>query len=208
MNILLACLQWALLTSFPAGKQILQAGFSPWLYVVPIALIAFIVYYRKQRPIEISIEEDDAPALKPAVREVVEFNRYAGGHPEINELVYPCLVLFQSGMLQICKYLDANRSEISCVGTIPLESILEIRVEDVFTMKRKMTPESWRISKKHFEGLNHKKGTEVAFTVIEWMKDNEHRSTYLCIEDDFAMEIAVKKRNAVLQKTRHSVQMA
>lgn len=209
MTSLLTCLTWVQLTLIPTPKLFFHAEFSPWLYVIPFAGIAFIIYYRKNRSSTQFIEEEDLPDSQPNFKEVVEFNRYAGGHPEINELVHPCVIQITQGAIQVCKYMDGSRNQVCCVGSIPMDSVTEIRVEDVFTMKRRMTPESWRISRKYFEGLNHKKGNEVAFTVIEWVKDDEHRSTYLCIEDDFAMEIAVKKRNAVLQKTRvQALQMA
>jgi len=179
-----------------------QASFSPWFYVIPVAGIAFIFYYRSQKPVSLLKEDAIVPESKPDCKEVVEFNRYAGGHPEINEVVHPCLIHLQPGIIQICKYLADDKSRVACVGKIPMESVVEIRVEDIFTMKRKMSTESWLISHKYFEGLSNRKGTEVAFIVIEWVMDEEHRFTYLCIEGDFAMEIAVKKRNAVVKKAR------
>jgi hypothetical protein len=97
----------------------------------------------------------------------VAFNRYAGGHPGINEMILPCVIHLQPGFIEICKYINPVQLQISCVGRIPIESSLEIRVEDVFTMKWKMTAETWEISYKYLESLNDRRGTEVAFIAIE-----------------------------------------
>jgi hypothetical protein len=202
MTSLLTCLSWAMLTTIPTILSKFLSSLSPWIYSIPLAVILLIILYWVFRPPNALPVEDEISEPKPESREVVEFNRYAGGHPEINEVIHPCAIHIRSGILQICKYDIHDKGKVCCVGKIPMDSITEIRVEDVFTMKRKMTPESWNSSYKYFEDLNNRKGTEVAFTVIDWIEDKVHRSTYLCIEDDFAMEMAVKKRNAVMKKAR------
>ncbi|NVO20975.1 MAG: hypothetical protein HXX13_14840 [Bacteroidetes bacterium] len=203
MISLLTCLSWALLTSFAANLTNSITSISPWYYLIPASAIGFFFYYRVTRNPKAKKKPDKSPGDSTEFKEIVEFNRYAGGHPAINEVIVPCVVHLTPGMLQICKYADAAMMDVTIVGEIPLKSINSMRVVDVFTMKKKMTSENWNGSNKYFNGLYDRRATEVAFLVIEWLNDSVHQSTYLCIEDAFAMEKAIKKRNAVIYKARH-----
>jgi hypothetical protein len=193
----------ALLIFIPSNALILPYHISIWLYLIPLTGIAILIFRKAKPDLDFSVTTKNI--VEPNSKEVVEFNRYAGGHPEINELILPCIIHLQPGYIEICKYVGSDQVQVSCIGRIPIDDVLEIRVEDVFTMKRKMTREAWEVSHKYVESLNDRRGSEVAFIVIEWKDKEINRFTYLCIEDEAAMETALKKRNAVVKKAKQNV---
>jgi hypothetical protein len=204
MNSLLTLVFGVLLSYTPMIYLFTFTKILPWLIAVPLVGIIVIFFRRSKRTYSPILEETRQTEAKPDCKEVVEFTRYAGGHPDIHEPILPCVVHVKPQIFEICKYINDIKTQVICVGMIPIESIIEIRVEDVFTMKRKITPENWKHSLKYFEDLNDSKGDEIAFIVIEWIRDTEHMFTYFCIVNELAMEIAVKKRNAILKKARQA----
>jgi hypothetical protein len=202
MSSLLTLSVWVILSFSSTIHLLFHLHNIPWIIAILVATIALFLIIWNKRKNSLVIMENKLPESRTDCREVVEFYRYTGGHPDINEAIIPCVVSMKPGSIQICRYANESRTQIACMGIIQTESVVEIRVEDVFTMKRKMTPEQWQVSHKYFDDLNDANGDEIAFIVIEWLLNEEHQFTYLCIRNSFAMEIAVKKRNAIIKKSR------
>lgn len=187
---------------------LVTASLSPWLYTIPFIAIGLIsLYFLRSRQVGPINEADDFPGdERKDLKEVIEFSRYAGGHPKIDQLIRPCLIYYESDTLHICKYLDSNRVNVEKIARIPKESILEIRVEDTFNLMKRMTTERWKEAKGHFTGFEKIRDEDIAFLVIDWQRDIDRQLTYFTIESlGNAMELAVKKRNALVRICKPAV---
>ncbi|MBK7173871.1 MAG: hypothetical protein IPH84_11700 [Bacteroidales bacterium] len=201
MNSSLLLLTSEVLLSFFGSSSNGQFIASGWLWLgilAAFALGSFFYFRPRLKSFSVLTEEQ---SLIPAL-EVIQTTLYAGGHPEISEAIMPCLIYTSGGSIFIGKDASESGNECKALGSIPVTSLLDIRVEDVFTLKRKMTADRWVHSREYLQCLNNKKEEELAFVVIEWEKNNQHFITNLCIEGDRAMENALAKRNALYKKCR------
>lgn len=205
MFYLLTCLSWDRLIFIPASFSLFNINVPSWLWVPAASLISIGIYllWRRSRPSE---DVDSTGSVPRAdTKSVIEFNRYAGGHPDIDIDILPCVVFIEQDFIHLCRYQDAERKQLGSLGKIPMNEIREFRVEDVFTMKRKLSPENWDLTIRHLLDLNQRKGSEVAFVVIEWVFQGKTINTYLCIEGEYAMEWALGKRNLLVKAGRKEV---
>lgn len=205
MFYLLTCLSWDRLIFIPASFSPFNLNLPSWLWVLPASLISvgFYLLWRKTRS-DGNIEPVSS-VPRADTKSVIEFSRYAGGHPEIDIDILPCVVFIEQEYIHLCRYQDSERKQLGSLGKIPMNEIREFRVEDVFTMKRKLSPENWDLTIKHLLDLNQRKGSEVAFVVIEWIFEGKTANTYLCIEGEYAMEWALGKRNLLVKAGRKEV---
>lgn len=197
---------WIPITLFSSAKAIMdQLSFSPWLFLIPIIGIIVTYLLLRLRKDQTEIEEElESSAQGSAFIEALEVTRYAGGHPLLNDLVQPCVLSFESESLHLNKYFDEQRNTVVSLVEIPKDSIVELKIEDSFTMMKKMTSERWQQVSKHFQGLENSRDEDVAFLVIVWQYELTDQCTYFSIESPGnAMEYALRKRNTLLKSMRN-----
>ena len=205
MTTLQLCFTWKPITLFSSVKAIMdQLPFSPWFLIIPIigvGVIYLIFRIRKQKE-EYPIESE-SPEPVPNNMEIIEMERYAGGHPLLNDAIQPCILCIQSSVLHLCSYTGESKGTITSLMEIPVDDIIELRIEDSFTMMKKMTSERWKQVSKHFHGLENRRDEDVAFLVVEWQYELSTQQTYFAIESvGNAMEVALRKRNALMKFMR------
>lgn len=174
---------------------------SGWIWAALILIISLGVYFYLQPKIRDLKVAGIENAPKQGL-DLIQTSLYAGGHPEIKESLQPCYLFTSNGMIHFGKEIVSESSDCVPAGSIPVDTLVDIRVEDVFTMKRKMTPERWLQSKDLLQPLNDRNEEDLAFVVIEWVREGQNYITNLCIVGTLAMEQALAKRNALYKRCR------
>lgn len=174
---------------------------SGWIWAALLIILSIGIFlYLRPRIKDLKVAGSEIPQ-KPGL-DLIQTSLYAGGHPEIRESIQPCYLFTSNGMIHFGSENVAESEDAKPAGSIPLDTLLDIRVEDVFTLKRKMTPERWLQSKDLLQPLNDRNEEDLAFVVIEWAKEGQRYVTNLCVVGTLAMEQALAKRNALYKRCR------
>jgi hypothetical protein len=171
------------------------------MIIVPIAVVIVAYYIRSRKKgihdlpgkqnLDIDKKNDQLSLL---------FNRYAGGHPDIQEVIKPCLIRMDPEEITFGKIL--HHGNIIRTGGIPIESVIDIKVESIFSLSKKLTIEKWKEYFPFVQDLGNLPDDEFAFMVITWERDSEIHRTSLGILGIGAPERALDLCNKAMKLLR------
>lgn len=125
---------------------------------------------------------------------------YAGGHHDFETAVCSCAVVSRENSIQIEIAKEAENT--GYIETIPVDSLIRIKVQDAFTVKNITAPGVWENATDYLFKSGSRKNSEIAFLVIEWKKNEIRNVVFLFIPGDSAMQQAVIKCNELMDLWR------
>jgi len=167
-----------------------------FFYIFLALFVFLIVNTIKNNP----IKEINDRMLKLGINPVglIESGSYAGGHPMIDNNITPCVIYRKDDELIIAY----RRNELYLPdkkGTIPINSIKAILIDDATTIENKVTLGRIFLVGVFALAWTKKKKNELAFLTIEWFNGRFDNSTIFSFEGTNAMQAANTARNKLIR---------
>lgn len=159
-----------------------------------VVLISLLILLLRRRGKEYDTEEDADPLYYLGNQRLMT-SFYAGGHPEIDEMIRPCVIYVSGDSLSIGLINNENENLVRTMGQIPLDEIQGIRVVDSFNFRYKSEKNDLDNSMKFIRQLDFEEIPDLAFVTIEWKAQGQVCRTHFGIISQDAMHYALIIRN-------------
>ena len=132
--------------------------------------------------------------------DLIDTGKYTYGHPDLDKPIEPTYMRVIDGKIEI--YSIKNNTLPYLAGTVPVEKITDITIEDASTIERRVTAARMLMVGVFAFALKKKKKEELSYLVIEWSDGKYKHATMFEFIKRGAMERSNKARNALIRLTK------
>lgn len=157
-------------------------------------IIALLILLLRRRGKEYDTEEDADPLYYLGNQRLMT-SFYAGGHPEIDEMIRPCVIFVSGESLSIGLINKEHENLVRTMGLIPLDDIQGIRVVDSFNFRYRSEKNDLDNSMKFIRQLDFEEIPDLAFVSVEWKSEGQILRTHFGVISQDAMHYALIIRN-------------
>ena len=174
-----------------------NASIAPWFWWALGIFVVFMIIAVISGNNNMKRVEDNLKKQGLNVKSFKKCGTYVGGHPNLDKTIEGIAIRKNDKLLKIYEFPnELNMPKFK--ANIPIDSILEIKVEDASSIEKRLTVGRLLLVGVFAFAWKKKKKNELAFVTIKWKEKFEH-NTVFSFEGKEAMQKANTARNQLVR---------